>query len=61
MEKFGFSESDLKHNEVVEKFINQRSEKTSGEFYDTISGEVMDSDFIEKAREAKMETFKTRK
>ena len=31
----GFTESDLKHNEAVEKFINQLSEETFAEFYDT--------------------------
>ncbi len=35
----GLNESDLKYNEAVEKFINQRSEETFGEFHDAISGD----------------------
>ncbi len=34
-----FNESDLKYNEVVEKFVDQLYEATFGEFYDAISGE----------------------
>jgi hypothetical protein len=52
------NESDLKHNEVVEKFIDQLCEETFGEFYDAISGEALDSELIEKAREAEKETLK---
>ncbi len=33
----GFNESDLKHNEAVEKFINQLCEETFGEIFDAIS------------------------
>ncbi len=36
----GFTESDLKYSEVVEKFTNQLSDETFGEFYDAIYGEV---------------------
>ncbi len=50
----GFNESDLKYGEVVEKFIDQLREETFGEVYDAISGEVLDSELIEKAREAEM-------
>ncbi len=42
----GFNESDLKFDDVVEKFIKQLSEDTFGEFYDVISGEVLDVEFI---------------
>ncbi len=35
----------------------RKSGETFGEFYDAISGEVLDSELIEKAREAEMETF----
>ncbi len=54
----GFSESDLKYNEVVEKFIHRLSEETFGQFYDAISGEVLGSELIKKAREAEMGTFR---
>ena len=54
----GFNESDLKRKEVVEKFVNQLCEETFGEFYDAISGEVLDVELIKKAREAEMETLK---
>ncbi len=54
----GLNQSDLKYDEAVEKFINQLSEETFGEFYDAISGEVLDGELIQKAREAEMETFK---
>ena len=54
----GFNESDLKYDEAVEKFINQLCEETFGEFYDAISGEVLDEELIKKAREAEMQTFR---
>ncbi len=54
----GFNESDLKYNEAVDKFINQLFEETFGEFYDAISGEVLDAQLCKKAREAEMQTFK---
>ena len=38
----GFNESDLKYNEVVDKFINQLCQETFGEFNGAISGEVVD-------------------
>ncbi len=56
----GLNESDLKYDEMVEKRISQLSEETFGEFYDTISGEVLESKLIKKAREAEMEPFKKR-
>ncbi len=34
----GFAESDLKHGEAVEKFINQMCEETYCEFDEAISG-----------------------
>ncbi len=56
----GFVESDLKHNEAVEKFINHLCEETSGEFYDAISGEALDGELTKEARKIQMETFKKR-
>ena len=53
-----FNDSDLKCDEVVEKFSNQLREETFGGLYDAISGEVLDSELIKKAREAEMETFR---
>ncbi len=50
----GLNESDLKHNEVEDKFSNQSSEETFGELRDAISGEVLDSELIKKVREAEM-------
>ncbi len=38
----GLTESDLKHDEAVEKIISLLLEDTCGEFYDAISGEVLD-------------------
>ncbi len=32
-------------------------EETFGEFYDVVSGDVLDGGFIKMAREAEMETF----
>ncbi len=54
----GLTESDLQCNEVVEKFVNQLSEETFGEFYHAISGEVLDTDLIKKPREAEVDTFR---
>ncbi len=54
----GLNESDLKYNEAVEKLISQLCEGTFGEFYDAVSGEVLGSELIKKAREAGMETFR---
>ncbi len=54
----GFTASDLKYDEAVEKLINQLREETFGKFYDAISGEVLNGVLIKKAREAEMETFK---
>ncbi len=54
----GFNESDLKYDEAVEKFINQSSEETFGEFFGAISRAVLDGELIKKAREAEKETFK---
>ncbi len=54
----GFNESNLNHNEVVKKFINQLGEETFGEFYDAIFGEVLDSELSEKVKEAEVETFR---
>ena len=39
-----FNESDLKYDEAVEKIINQLGEKMFDEFYDAISGEVLDKE-----------------
>ncbi len=52
------NESDLSYDAAVGKFINQLCDETFGEFYDTISGEVLDVELVKKAREAEMETFK---
>ncbi len=53
-----FNESDLKYNEVVEKFSARCSRRQNSEFYDAISGEVEDSELIKMKREAERETFK---
>ncbi len=53
----GFAESDLKHDEAVEKFINQLCEETFGEYYDAMTGEVLGGELIE-AREVEVEPFK---
>ncbi len=42
----------------MEKIINQLGAETFGEFWDAISGEVLDGELFEKAEEAEMETFK---
>ena len=56
----GFSELDLKYNEVVGKFINQLCEETSGELYDAIFGQVLDGELVKEAREAQTETINNR-
>ncbi len=48
----------MQYNKVVENLTNQLREESMGEFYDAISGEVLDGELSKKAREAEMETFK---
>ncbi len=44
----------------MEKFIAQLGEETFGEFYEAISGEVLDGELIKKASDVDLETLKKR-
>ncbi len=54
----GFTESNLKYDEAVEKLVNQLREEALGEFCDAISGEVLDGELTQQAWQAEMQTFK---